>query len=76
MAPKANIIFGMSTDPKFENEIKLTVIATGFPTMEDELEKEEELRKILNQASNNSSSELDVPPFLRRLTKYRNNGAA
>ncbi|MCH2308835.1 MAG: cell division protein FtsZ [SAR202 cluster bacterium] len=74
--PKANIIFGMSTDPKFENEIKLTVIATGFPTMEDELEKEEELRKILNQASNNSSSELDVPPFLRRLTKYRNNGAA
>ena len=44
--------------------------------MEDELEKEEELRKILNQASNNSSSELDVPPFLRRLTKYRNNGAA
>ena len=32
--PDANIIFGMTTDPKMEDEIKLTIIATGFPTTE------------------------------------------
>ena len=35
--PDANIIFGMVTDPQIENEVNLTVIATGFP---------EELAKI------------------------------
>lgn len=29
--PDANIIFGMVTDPQVQNEITITVIATGFP---------------------------------------------
>lgn len=29
--PEANIIFGMVTDPKMEDEIRVTVIATGLP---------------------------------------------
>ncbi len=29
--PEANIIFGMVTDPKMEDEVRITVIATGLP---------------------------------------------
>lgn len=32
--PDANIIFGMVTDPQVQNEVTITVIATGFPAEE------------------------------------------
>ncbi len=32
--PDANIIFGMVTDPQIQNEVTITVIATGFPVEE------------------------------------------
>jgi cell division protein FtsZ len=32
--PDANIIFGMVTDPQVQNEVTMTVIATGFPVAE------------------------------------------
>ena len=32
--PDANIIFGMVTDPQVQNEVTITVIATGFPVEE------------------------------------------
>jgi len=64
--PDANIIFGMTTDPKMENEIKLTIIATGFPTTETLLEKD--MQKTIEAAAKveNNEDSLDVPPFLRR----------
>ena len=64
--PEANIIFGMTTDPKMENEIKLTIIATGFPTTETLLEKD--MKKTIEAAAKVASNadSLDVPPFLRR----------
>ena len=68
-----NIIFGMVTDQKNDNEVKLTVIATGFPTAESSNEKDEKLRDILGEAKA-GDSDLDVPPFIRRLSKYRSNG--
>ena len=37
---EANIIFGMTTDPKMENEIKLTIISTGFPTTETLIQRD------------------------------------
>ena len=60
--PDANIIFGSVTDPKLENEVKLTVIATGFPVDDEVIEAE---------AATDAEEELDaealaVPPFLRR----------
>jgi len=62
--PEANIIFGMVTDPKLENEVKLTVIATGFPSADASPEKDaeavEELKKIIGD-----DEALDIPPFLR-----------
>ena len=67
--PDANIIFGMATDLKMENEIKLTVVATGFPTPESELDSDAGVNQILRDALNGESQDIDVPPFLRRLTR-------
>ena len=68
--PDANIIFGMTTDLKMENEIKLTVIATGFPTSETVQDRDDDLRDILDAAISSDETELDLPPFLRRIAKY------
>ena len=73
--PECNIIFGMGTNEKSDNEIKLTVVATGFPTAESLKEREEDLREILEGSMDGiGDSDLDIPPFLRRLSKYRANG--
>ena len=47
--PDANIIFGMVTDLKLENEIKLTIIATGFPTTENMQEREDSVALLLRK---------------------------
>ena len=60
--PDANIIFGMVTDPKMENEVKLTVIATGFASAEDNARRQEAMAEELGSMS---PEEIDVPPFLR-----------
>ena len=62
--PDANIIFGMVTDPKMENEIKLTVIATGFPDTEISFEDQDKIEKTLKETIEDDSA-LDLPPFLR-----------
>ena len=72
--PDANIIFGMVTDLKTENEIKLTVIATGFPTSASIQEKDDQLKDLLRESQDGAESDLDLPPFLRRLSKYRSVG--
>jgi len=63
--PEANIIFGVTFDPKMDKDIRLTLIATGFASTkpsprfgEDEMR---ELRKGLED-----EAKLDVPAFLRR----------
>ena len=70
--PDANIIFGMVTDLKMENEIKLTIIATGFPTAETLREREDHVGRMLQDALDGDGNPLDVPPFLRRYTTVRN----
>ena len=60
----------MATDPKMENEVKLTVIATGFPTADNMQDKEEELKKLLAGALTDGDTDVDLPPFLRRVSKY------
>ena len=73
--PECNIIFGMGTSQKNDNEIKLTVVATGFPTPESLREREEDLIEMLeSSAVGIGDSDLDIPPFLRRLSKQRTNG--
>ena len=67
--PDANIIFGMATDLKMENEIKLTVVATGFPTPESDVGGDDRVNQILRDALTGESTDIDIPPFLRRLTR-------
>ncbi len=69
--PDANIIFGMVTDMKMENEIKLIIIATGFPTLATASEHEDKISSMLRDTLAENESELDVPPFLRRHSKVR-----
>ena len=69
--PEANIIFGMVCDTKMENEIKLTIIATGFPTIGSVQEREDHISEMLREALSSDDSGLDVPPFLRRYVKSR-----
>jgi hypothetical protein len=52
-------MFGMVTDMKMENEVKLTIIATGFPA-EGGL-----VRATDNDTIMPDTADLDVPWFLR-----------
>ena len=67
VSPEANIIFGVAHDASMDNEVRLTLIATGFtaklaPT--GGLDQEDELTQLLRGLK--SEEELDVPSFLRR----------
>jgi cell division protein FtsZ len=64
--PEANIIFGMTTDPKMEGDIKITIIATGFPTTQTLLERD--IAKTISSVDKveTDQNSLDLPPFLRR----------
>jgi cell division protein FtsZ len=65
--PDANIIFGVANDPSMENEVRLTLITTGFHAklgMGKAEEEEDELTKLLKGMK--TEDELDVPSFLRR----------
>ena len=59
--PDAHIIFGNVIDPKMENEVKITVIATGFPKQEelDRIDKDSD-KEILQDPT-----KMGIPPFLR-----------
>ena len=74
--PDANIIFGMVHDLKLEDEVRVTIIATGFPGVEAFIPSEDMLFSQLEMASINGGSEvdLDVPPFLRRHPTLRRRG--
>ncbi|MFC1970970.1 cell division protein FtsZ [Chloroflexota bacterium] len=64
--PDANIIFGVANDPAMENEVRITLITTGFTAkLGPKGEKEEdELTQLLKGLK--TEEELDVPSFLRR----------
>lgn len=75
--PDANIIFGAVVDESLKDEIKITVIATGF----DQVKKESGAKTInkkfedKNNIKTNSEvkqfdiDDLDIPTFLRRRNK-------
>ena len=75
MDPDANIIFGVANDPSLDQEVRITLIATGFNTkmgMGKVNAEEEELNKILKNMK--TEEELDMPSFLRRpMFSRRNN---
>ncbi|MDI3476605.1 MAG: cell division protein FtsZ [Thermoanaerobacterium sp.] len=72
--PDANIIFGAVIDESLEDQIRITVIATGFekkfeaekkPKIEKEIKQQNEVKEI-NEAIKFDNDDLDIPTFLRR----------
>ena len=64
--PEANIIFGVTFDSAMENEIKITLIATGFNAAykgKKMVGKDPELAKLMQ--GDDAESALDIPTFLR-----------
>jgi cell division protein FtsZ len=63
--PDANVIFGVVMDPNLGNDVRLTMIATGFITKEDmtSITKERELARLLKGIG---EDELDMPSYLRQ----------
>ncbi len=77
--PEANIIFGTVPDDRMQNEMKITVIATGFEREESEKVHNLPLRtasiggagsvatrSAASSGSNRLSDDLDVPTFIRK----------
>ncbi len=62
--PEANIIFGMLTDMKMEGEVRVTIIATGLPTVEAGTLRDDDISDFLRDMLG-EESELALPPFLR-----------
>ena len=64
--PEANVIFGVALDPNMGNEVRLTLIATGFATKEAlaGTAKEKDISQLLKSLE--ADEELDTPSFLRR----------
>ncbi|MFC1913944.1 cell division protein FtsZ [Chloroflexota bacterium] len=67
VAPDANIIFGVAHEADMENEVRITLITTGFSAKlaPDGTSEEDELTQLL-KGLKSSEEELDVPSFLRR----------
>ena len=66
VSPDANIIFGVAHDASMDQEVRITLIATGFTASlaPDGSEQEDELTQLLRDMK--SEEELDIPSFLRR----------
>lgn len=57
----ANIIFGAGVDPDLKDDIKVTVIATGFDPHKPSVNLTEETRR-----QESASSDIEIPSFLRK----------
>lgn len=66
--PGANIFFGMVTDPQMEDEVRITIIATGFPSSDILVSaREDELASLVAGTSfGEQDPDIDLPPFLRK----------
>ena len=64
--PEANIIFGVAHDLNMDEQVRITLVATGFSSRTglDESGEEDELTQMLKSLK--SEEEMDVPAFLRR----------
>jgi len=63
--PDANIIFGVILDPNMGNEVRLTLIATGFATKEGMVSgsREKEINRALKSLK--TDEDFEVPSFMR-----------
>jgi cell division protein FtsZ len=68
--PQANVIFGVVLDSNMGDDIRLTLIATGFAPrdMTSSARKDDELNRLLKGIR---SEELDMPAYLRQHQRYQ-----
>ena len=64
------MFFGWVTDLKMEDEVKITVIATGFHSEDTYVPRDEQITQ-LNSFNILDEVELDIPPFLRSQSNGR-----
>ena len=64
--PEANIIFGVTLDTNLENEVRLTLIATGFASKEAMIGagRDKEMTRLLKNLK--TEEELAIPAFMRQ----------
>jgi cell division protein FtsZ len=69
--PEANIIFGVNVDPNMGNEVRLTLIATGFASRDQisGVARDKEIMKTLKSLK--SEDDLSVPAYMRYRGSYR-----
>jgi cell division protein FtsZ len=69
--PEANIIFGVNVDPNMSNEVRLTLIATGFASRDQisGVARDKEIMKTLKSLK--SEDDLSVPAYMRYRGSYR-----
>jgi cell division protein FtsZ len=68
--PEAEIIFGTAIDPNLGDEVKVTVIATGFAVPEMHVVQEERYRALRPEALA-AVADTELPTFLRRTVAAR-----
>ncbi len=63
--PAANIIFGVTLDPSMNNEVRITLIATGFTstTAVEAAKRDEEFRHLIKSLD---ETKIETPAFKRR----------
>ena len=72
VAPDAEIIFGTAIDPSLGEEVKVTVIATGFPVVTRSMEHDEiDQGKRFPVESLPNPVDTELPAFLRRTVASR-----
>ena len=67
--PEANIIFGMVTDPSRDEEVRITIIATGLPTAEKGLTLKDIAGQEEEEAPPAAEPEVELPAFLQRFRR-------
>jgi cell division protein FtsZ len=71
--PDSEIIFGTTTDPDLDDEVKITLIAVGFSPAQQQYEAhahDEEFRRLRTEAAERRD-DTDLPTFLRRPVSIR-----
>ena len=61
--PEANIIFGQVTDARMEDEIKITLVATGFQSNSNM--DNEDIERLMSNDPYQKSTDLEIPTFIR-----------
>jgi len=61
--PEANIIFGQVTDARMEDEIKITLVATGFQSNNNM--DNENIERLMSNDPYQRITDLEIPTFIR-----------